>query len=157
MGGHEQSGRLHHLRSSSCLNHFWCNLKPLNLYGAFLFFEDSARARSECDLLNARSFSDIHYSVEPALNLTAPLSPYANPLTVAWRRVLLAARCFTRTLSLGWHHLTSVSRDDLNASQDVVRRSTSASNFARVPRHQERQMPPRRNAGHRCQGERSAP
>jgi hypothetical protein len=51
--------------------------KPLNLCGAFLFFEDSARARSECDLLNARSFSDIHYSVEPALNLTTPiLSPW---------------------------------------------------------------------------------
>jgi hypothetical protein len=56
---------------------FGADSKPLNLYGAFLFFEDSARARSECDLLNARSFSDIHYSVEPALNLTTPiLSPW---------------------------------------------------------------------------------
>jgi len=52
---------------------FGADLKPLNLCGAFLFFEDSARARSECDLLNARSFSDIHYSVEPALNLTTPI------------------------------------------------------------------------------------
>jgi len=34
---------------------------------------------------------------------------------VAWRSVLLPARCFTRTISLGWHHLTSVSREDARA------------------------------------------
>jgi hypothetical protein len=32
--------------------------------------------------------------------------------TVAWRRVLLPAKCFTRTINLGSHHLASVSRDD---------------------------------------------
>ena len=45
---------------------------------------------------------------------------------MAWRSVLLPARCFTRTVSLGWHHLTSIIREDLNAAQDVVRRSSSA-------------------------------
>src|SRR5690242_18383123 len=44
----------------------------------------------------------------------------AKALTVAWRSVLLPARCFTRTVSLGWHHLTSVSREDLNAAHDMV-------------------------------------
>jgi hypothetical protein len=39
----------------------------------------------------------------------------AKALTVAWRSVLLPARCFTRTISLGWHHLTSVSREDARA------------------------------------------
>jgi len=29
--------------------------------------------------------------------------------------VLLPARCFTRSISLGWHHLTSVSREDARA------------------------------------------
>ena len=52
----------------------------------------------------------------------------ANALTVAWRSVLLPARCFTRTISLGSHHLASVSRVDLNAAQDVVRRSSTAKN-----------------------------
>jgi hypothetical protein len=41
-------------------------------------------------------------------------------------------RCFTRTVSFGWHHLTSVSRDDLNAVQEVVRRATSARNADRT-------------------------
>src|SRR6478735_1573157 len=43
----------------------------------------------------------------------------AKLLTVAWRSVLLPARCLTSTIRRGWHHLTSVSRDDLNAAQDV--------------------------------------
>ena len=30
---------------------------------------------------------------------------------------LLPARCFTSTTSFGWHHLTSVSREDFNAVQ----------------------------------------
>src|SRR5262245_20829433 len=55
-----------------------------------------------------------------------------KPFTVAWRSVLLPARCFTRTISLGSHHLTSLNRDDLNASQDVARRSTSAINSVRA-------------------------
>ena len=38
----------------------------------------------------------------------------AKFLTVAWRSNLLPARCFTRTVSLGWHHFTSVAREDLN-------------------------------------------
>ena len=39
-----------------------------------------------------------------------------NPLTVAWRSVLLPARCFTSHHKLrGWHHFTSVAREDLNA------------------------------------------
>ena len=41
-------------------------------------------------------------------------------------KVLLPAKCFTRTASLGRHHFTSNSLDDLNAAQDVVSRSTSA-------------------------------
>jgi hypothetical protein len=33
------------------------------------------------------------------------VTPYlAKPLTVAWRSVLLAARCFTLTTSAGLHH-----------------------------------------------------
>jgi hypothetical protein len=28
-----------------------------------------------------------------------------NPLTVAWRSILLPAKCFTSTVSFGWHHL----------------------------------------------------
>jgi hypothetical protein len=47
--------------------------KPLNRNGAFLFFDDEAIARSECDRLNSRSASTrLHYSIEPALNLTSP-------------------------------------------------------------------------------------
>jgi hypothetical protein len=30
-----------------------------------------------------------------------------------------SAKCFTSTTSFGWHHLTSISRDDLNAAHDV--------------------------------------
>jgi len=52
---------------------FGANSKPLNRNGAFLFFEDAGRARSECELLNARSHSDVQYDVEPALNLSSPL------------------------------------------------------------------------------------
>src|SRR5262245_18312199 len=55
----------------------------------------------------------------------------AKPFTVACRSVLLPARCFTRTISSGSHHLTSVSRVDLNAAQDVVRRSSTAKNCVR--------------------------
>jgi hypothetical protein len=50
-----------------------------------------------------------------------------KPLTVAWRTILLPARCFTSTVSLGWHHLTS--REPLNAAQDVARRSSSEKKF----------------------------
>ena len=56
---------------------------------------------------------------------------HGNPLTIACRNVLLPAS-FTRTVSFGWHHLTSVNRDDLNAAQDVVRRATSARNSDRT-------------------------
>ena len=52
---------------------FAADSKPLNRNGTFLFFEDDVRARCECDLLNARSRSIMHYSIEPALNLTSPL------------------------------------------------------------------------------------
>ena len=53
-------------------------------------------------------------------NGAASLALYCtNPLTVAWRSVLLATRCFTRTVSLGWHHLTSVSREVLNAALEA--------------------------------------
>ena len=45
---------------------------------------------------------------------------------MAWRSVLLPAKCFTRTVSLGWHQLTSPIRELLNAAHDVVRRSSSA-------------------------------
>jgi hypothetical protein len=51
---------------------FGADSKPLNRNGAFLFFEDDASARSECDFLNAQSRSEIHYTIEPALNLTSP-------------------------------------------------------------------------------------
>ena len=54
-----------------------------------------------------------------------------DSLTVAWRSVLLPARCFTSTVSFGWHHLTSVSRDNLTAAHDVARRSSSAENRVR--------------------------
>jgi hypothetical protein len=40
-----------------------------------------------------------------------------KPFSVAWRRVLLPARCFTRTVSLGWHHLASVSRFESGPSR----------------------------------------
>src|ERR1700674_80630 len=48
---------------------------------------------------------------EPKLATNAEAEPLycAKALTVAWRSVLLPARCFTRTVSLGWHHLTPVS------------------------------------------------
>ena len=36
---------------------------------------------------------------------------------------MLPAKCFTSTTSFGWHHLTSMSRDDLNAAHDVARRA----------------------------------
>jgi hypothetical protein len=55
-----------------------------------------------------------------------------NPRTVACRSIRLPARCFTRTASLGWHHFTSVSREDLNEAQRVLRRSTSAKNSLRA-------------------------
>ena len=55
----------------------------------------------------------------------------AKPLTVAWRSNLLPAKCFTSTTSFGWHHLASVSRDDLNAARGVARRSSSAKNRVR--------------------------
>jgi hypothetical protein len=55
-----------------------------------------------------------------------PRTKRTTALSVAWRSVLLPARCFTRTISLGSHHLTSVDREDLKAVQDVTRRSTSA-------------------------------
>ena len=49
--------------------------KPLDGNGAFLFFEDEARAQFVCDVLNARSMRPyVHYSIEPALNLTSPCS-----------------------------------------------------------------------------------
>ena len=48
-----------------------------------------------------------------------------------WRRVLLPARCFTSTVSFGWHHLTSCIREFLNAAHDVARRSSSPRNRAR--------------------------
>ena len=51
-----------------------------------------------------------------------------NALTVAWRSILLPDKCFTTTVSFGWHHLTSLSREDLNIAQDVVRRSTTVKN-----------------------------
>ena len=51
--------------------------------------------------------------------------------TVAWRSVPLPARCFTSTVSFGWHHLTPVSLDNLNAAHDVARRSSSAKNQVR--------------------------
>ena len=54
-----------------------------------------------------------------------------KPLTVAWRRSLLPAKCFTTAVSFGWHHLASVMRDDLNAARGVARRSSSAKNQAR--------------------------
>jgi hypothetical protein len=39
--------------------------KPLNGNGAFLFFEDEARAQFVCDVLNARSMRPyVHYSIE---------------------------------------------------------------------------------------------
>src|SRR5262245_26941082 len=58
--------------------------------------------------------------------------PYrAIRLTVAWRRNLLPARCFTSTLSFGWHHFTPFIRELLKADQEVVRRSTSAKKRSR--------------------------
>ena len=36
--------------------------------------------------------------------LRASIVAHRSPLTVAWRSVLLPARCFTRTVSLGKHH-----------------------------------------------------
>ena len=44
---------------------------------------------------------------------------------MAWRSNFLPAKCFTSTTSFGWHHLTSISRDDLNAAHDVAKRSSS--------------------------------
>ena len=48
---------------------------------------------------------------------------------MAWRRNLLPAKYFTSTVIFGWHHLTSISRDDLNAAQDVATHSSSARNL----------------------------
>jgi hypothetical protein len=48
--------------------------------------------------------------------------------TVARRRGLLPAKCFTTTVSFGCHHFTSMSRVDLNAAPVVATRSTSAKN-----------------------------
>ena len=45
--------------------------------------------------------------------------PCVNDLTVAWRSVLLPARCFTRTVNAGWYHLTSTIRELFNAAQDL--------------------------------------
>jgi hypothetical protein len=54
-------------------------------------------------------------------HLTLPLVAYrSKPLTVAWRSSLLPAKCFTSTVIFGWHHLTSISRDDLNAAHAVA-------------------------------------
>jgi hypothetical protein len=44
----------------------------------------------------------------------------AKPLTVAWRRVLLPARCLTVTTIAGLHHWTSKSLDDLKTAHDVL-------------------------------------
>ena len=38
----------------------------------------------------------------------------ANRFTVVWRSILVPAKCFTRTVSQGWHHFTSIAREDLN-------------------------------------------
>ena len=51
------------------------NPKPLDGNGTFLFFEDEARAQFVCNALNAHSMRPyLHYSIEPALNLTSPCS-----------------------------------------------------------------------------------
>ena len=48
---------------------------PLDGNGTFLFFEHEARAQFVCDVLNAHSMRPhVHYSIEPALNLTSPCS-----------------------------------------------------------------------------------
>ena len=49
--------------------------KPLDGNGIFLFFEDEERAQFVCDVMNAHSMRPhVHYSIEPALNLTSPCS-----------------------------------------------------------------------------------
>jgi hypothetical protein len=53
-----------------------------------------------------------------------------KPFTVAWRSVLVPARCFTRTISLGWHHLASVSRED--SSGKTTQRVVSLTLASRV-------------------------
>ena len=45
-----------------------------------------------------------------------------KPFTMAWRSVLLPAKCFTHTVSLGWHHLTSVSRREMIPKDKFARR-----------------------------------
>src|SRR5262249_28914013 len=54
-----------------------------------------------------------------------------SPFTVAWRTVLLPARCFTSTVSFGSHQLVLDCRSDLNAAHAPVKRSTSARNSLR--------------------------
>src|SRR5262245_53807713 len=55
-----------------------------------------------------------------------------RPLTVAWRSILLPARCFTSTLSFGvGTNFTSFIRELLKADQEGVRRSTSAKKRSR--------------------------
>jgi hypothetical protein len=46
--------------------------KLLDGNGTFLFFEDEARAQFVCDAHSMRPH--VHYSIEPALNLTSPCS-----------------------------------------------------------------------------------
>src|SRR5262245_50256417 len=49
--------------------------KPLDGNGTCPFFEDEARAQFVCDVLNSHSMRpQVHYSIEPALNLTSPYS-----------------------------------------------------------------------------------
>jgi hypothetical protein len=42
----------------------------------------------------------------------------AKPLTVAWRRNLLPAKCLTSTVSFGSHHLTSFDLELLKEAQE---------------------------------------
>ena len=79
-------------------------------------------------LRRTEAFAYLNTQLRSPSRTTAMVAALMREALLPWRgeRSLLPARCFTRTASSGRHHLTSISRDDLNAAQDVVSRSTSA-------------------------------
>ena len=120
-GRHLEPPRLLGLFSLAGTGRAVCFSASINVRGRWCLVSRSANASSAscCKLLGEQFKRSQSFRIKADQFASHYL---AKPLTVAWRRNLLPAKCLTSTVSFGSHHLTSFDLELLKEAQEDVRR-----------------------------------